>query len=221
MEAIQVHIAPEDIPIDPSRIMSLPEMASSKEDPFTLELLDSMIVQSRGAFSPRGIFLPGETQISRFSMGSTLDKMLRNSEYYAFFIATAGPGPEELARDFLEQGSYLEGYLCDLIASVLAEGVAEQVHQAIRSHADSQDIKITNRYSPGYCSWDVAEQHILFALFGEQTCGVELSESALMTPVKSVSGVVGMGREVKFRDYTCELCNKTDCVYRSTRANPH
>ena len=220
MDTIQVHIAPENIPVDPSRIMSLPEMASSQEDTYTLELLDKMIVRCRKSFSPRGVFLPGVTQISRFSMGSTLDKMLRESEYYAFFIATAGPGPEELARDFLEQGSYLEGYLSDLIASVLAEGVADQVHQAIRSHAEAQGLKITNRYSPGYCSWDVAEQHTLFSLFGDHTCGVELSESALMTPVKSVSGVVGMGQTVKFRDYTCELCSKTDCVYRSTRANP-
>ncbi|MCK7538940.1 MAG: hypothetical protein MZV63_52410 [Marinilabiliales bacterium] len=47
---------------------------------------------------------------------------------------------------------------------------------------------ITNRFSPGYCGWDVAEQHKLFSFFKDNFCGITLTESALMNPVKSVSG---------------------------------
>ncbi len=217
MKPIMVHIIPDNIVVDSAKIMALPDMASSEGDSYTLQLLENLTAQCKACFAPKAIFLPGKTLVSRFNMGSTLNKMLRNSECYAIFIATAGPGPENLARDFLKQRSYLEGYLCDLIASQLAEGVAQWVHDAIRLYADSQGLNITNRYSPGYCSWDVAEQHMLFDLFGEDTCGIKLSDSALMSPIKSVSGVVGLGSKVKFLDYTCELCNMKDCIHRNTR----
>jgi hypothetical protein len=35
-----------------------------------------------------------------------------------------------------------------------------------------------------------------------------------MEPVKSVSGVIGIGSEVKFRPYTCNKCDDTNCIYR-------
>jgi hypothetical protein len=60
----------------------------------------------------------------------------------------------------------------------------------------------------------VAEQHALFALLPPQFCGISLGESALMHPVKSVSGIIGVGPEVKYSDYLCDVCNVSDCTYR-------
>jgi hypothetical protein len=77
--------------------------------------------------------------------------------------------------------------------------------------------KITNRYSPGYCGWDVTEQHKLFQLIPENYCGIKLTPSALMDPVKSISGIIGIGENVKNNPYTCRLCNQNDCVYRGIR----
>jgi hypothetical protein len=77
--------------------------------------------------------------------------------------------------------------------------------------------KITNRYSPGYCGWDVTEQHKLFQLMPENYCGIKLTPSALMDPVKSISGIIGIGENVKNNPYTCRLCNQNDCVYRGIR----
>jgi hypothetical protein len=39
-----------------------------------------------------------------------------------------------------------------------------------------------------------------------------------MMPIKSVSGLVGAGADVKFRDYTCEICSMKDCSFRRTSA---
>ena len=74
--------------------------------------------------------------------------------------------------------------------------------------------KITNRYSPGYCGWDVAEQHKLFQLIPDNFCGVRLNESSLMNPEKSVSGIIGIGENVKYNPYTCRICDMKDCIYR-------
>jgi hypothetical protein len=100
-----------------------------------------------------------------FQTGKIVHKMLRHSTQYVFFLVTVGPEPEKLARELLDRGDYLEAYITDLSASALVDSVAACVHEDIRREADRQGNKVTNRYSPGYCSWDVAEQQKLFSLF--------------------------------------------------------
>ncbi|MEI6755003.1 MAG: vitamin B12 dependent-methionine synthase activation domain-containing protein [Paludibacter sp.] len=53
-------------------------------------------------------------------------------------------------------------------------------------------------YSPRHCSWHVREHKQLFSLFPEKPCGVGLNESSLMHPVKSVSGIIGLGKDIEF-----------------------
>jgi hypothetical protein len=51
----------------------------------------------------------------------------------------------------------------------------------------------------------------------ERPCGVTLTDSSLMLPIKSVSGVIGVGPDVKKMDYTCGLCSFADCFRRKKR----
>ncbi len=122
----------------------------------------------------------------------------------------------------MEEGQFLEGYIADLIASTLAEAAAQYVHDHLKEIAEPwRGMKITNRYSPGYCGWKVDEQQKLFSLFPEGSCGITLSASSLMSPIKSLSGLLGAGPDVSFRDYTCELCSMKDCTFRKTRPYAH
>jgi len=76
-------------------------------------------------------------------------------------------------------------------------------------------MNITNRYSPGYCGWNITGQKILFSLLPEYFCGIELTDTCLMLPIKSVSGIIGIGRDVKFNAYTRNLCDMQYCLYRN------
>ncbi len=199
-------------------------------DQYTLDLITQMTVECLEIMTPQGGFvlldaLPadGPEEISvpgtNFHTGKTIVKMLKGARQYIFFMATAGPGPEKLSKTLIAEGQYLEGYIVDLIASTLTEASAQYVHDHLKEIMDREGFKITNRYSPGYCGWKVDEQQKLFGLFPEESCGITLSESSLMSPIKSISGVVGAGREVSFRDYTCELCSMKDCTFRKTRSS--
>ena len=77
-----------------------------------------------------------------------------------------------------------------------------------------EGLNITNRYSPGYCGWDVSEQQKLFFLLPENCCGIRLTDSSLMLPIKSVSGVIGVGKTVRKTAYKCAVCDKEDCYLR-------
>lgn len=216
------------ITVNPEDIIKLLGGQEDAADAHATTLVDEYIEKCRKVMSPSAAYIlaaafetesleeiaVGETH---FLSGRIIHKMLKLTETYAFFLVSIGPEPEQLARDLLEKGEYLEGYITDLVASALVDAVADGVHEEIRKLADSQNMKITNRYSPGYCSWDVAEQQKLFSLFPENTCGISLSESSLMNPVKSISGIIGMGRQVKFNEYTCEICPMKTCQFRKAK----
>jgi hypothetical protein len=38
-----------------------------------------------------------------------------------------------------------------------------------------------------------------------------------MDPVKSTSGIIGIGENVEYNPYTCSYCGQKDCSYRKVR----
>lgn len=150
-----------------------------------------------------------------FGIGKTIAKELRNSTSMALFICTAGEGISRKSSDLLKGENPVLGYVYDVLGSMIVEAAADLLHEEINLIAAINGLAITNRYSPGYCKWSVADQHKLFSFFPTGCCGINLTNSALMSPVKSVSGIIGIGEDVEFRDYTCDLCNMADCFHRN------
>ncbi len=150
-----------------------------------------------------------------FQVGRTICKELKNSEELIFYVCTAGKSISERSAVLLQGEDPAKGYIYDQVGVFITEAAGERMLQLIREELP-EGIKTTNRYSPGYCHWEVADQHQLFSLFPEAPCGVTLTPSALMTPVKSISGVIGIGKSVSYREYPCALCLSLNCVYRKT-----
>ena len=150
-----------------------------------------------------------------FGIGKTVAKELRNSTSVALFICTAGEGISGHSKELLTGENPVLGYVFDVLGSMIVETAIDQLQKEIRQIALSQDLSITNRYSPGYCKWSVADQHKLFSFFPPNSCGISLTDSALMYPIKSVSGMIGLGKEVKYREYTCDLCSQVECFHRN------
>ncbi len=136
----------------------------------------------------------------------------------ALFICTAGAEIGLRSRASMKEGDLLRGYVYDVIGSEVVENAADRMQEELRLEVAADGLKITNRFSPGYCGWDVAEQHKLFSFFPENYCGITLTESALMNPVKSVSGLIGIGREVRYAPYQCHLCDDKNCIYRGKKS---
>jgi hypothetical protein len=152
-----------------------------------------------------------------FNMREIVTGRLRKSEKAALFICSIGPGMENWSKQLLQSRETLLSYVVDAVASIVVENAVDFLHNHLSDKVKRNGLKITNRYSPGYCDWPVSEQHLLFSLLPENFCGVSLTESSLMLPIKSISGVVGIGSSVKRKDYTCDKCRIIDCTYRSRR----
>jgi len=150
-----------------------------------------------------------------FGIGKTVAKELRNAASVAFFICTAGERISRRSQELLVGDDPVLGYVFDLLGSMIVESATDKMQVEIEKIALFGGLQITNRYSPGYCKWSVADQHKLFSLFPPNCCGIRLTDSALMYPIKSVSGIIGIGADVSFREYNCNLCTQVDCFQRN------
>ena len=138
-----------------------------------------------------------------FNPGRTIIGQIRDAEKIALFICTAGATVSNRSSCRTPDADLLRSYLYDVTGTMVVEKTADMMLQELRRGMEASGCGITNRFSPGYCGWDLAEQHKLFSFFRDNYCGITLTESAVMKPVKSVSGIIGIGRKVKFIPYNC------------------
>jgi hypothetical protein len=149
-----------------------------------------------------------------FKIGKIIWAQIKRSVSVAFFVCTAGEKIGELSRKLMQEKDFLKGYIYDIAGSEIVEAAADLMQATLKEQMENQKFHITNRFSPGYCGWNVSEQQKLFSLIPDNFCGIRLTESSLMDPIKSVSGVIGIGEDVKLRPYTCNLCDDANCIYR-------
>ena len=152
----------------------------------------------------------------QFTTEGIIASQLKGSKRLAVLVSSAGEGISDLSKELIEKGEFLKGYVADTIGSIVAEKAADYVEKNLEDKVSESGMKISNRLSPGYCGWDVAEQHRLFSLLPDDFCGVTLTESALMVPIKSISAVIGVGEDVVKRSYPCHECTREDCWKKRT-----
>ena len=185
---------------------TLPDEATRHE---TQAILDDV----SGWLCPQFCFF-AVRDLPAFDMGKIILRQLRGSEAYALFIDTAGVEYEAYQQRLKADGDMVRVFIADALGSVIAEKRADQMEQHLQESIDKLHWHHTNRFSPGYCGWHVSQQQLLFPLFQGHTCGVRLTDSSLMLPIKSVSGIIGLGKEVRHLDYTCGFCDFKQCYKR-------
>lgn len=176
---------------------------------FSFFLADGMLHTEQGTLAVGGVTFP---------VGKIIARQLRGAESFAFFAATAGVEFESFQHTLQQEGDMVQLYIADSLGSIIAEKAADRMEEAVNDFIRDKGWKHTNRFSPGYCGWHVSHQQQLFSLFPvSEPCGIRLTDSSLMIPIKSVSGVLGLGSGVRKVDYTCGLCTYEKCYRRKQR----
>ena len=155
--------------------------------------------------SPRQVCMAGKT----FTPEGIICSYLQGMTHALLFIGSAGWEFDRAKEALKANDDIVADFIADSIGSVLAEMTVARIEQ---DYVGKETISMP--YSPGYCNWDIREQHILFSLFPERPCGIILSESSLMTPEKSVSGFFALGETLQRQPYHCQICKNTKCFKR-------
>ena len=137
----------------------------------------------------------------------------------AVVVCTIGDALERRVSELWEARELPLASMLDSVGSGAVESLAEHVNDVLCQQG-LPDLRVTNRISPGYADWDVAEQPRLFRLAPADAIGVTLNAACVMTPGKSISLLVGAGREARVDHYftQCARCWMRDCAYRRAPA---
>ena len=139
--------------------------------------------------------------------------LMEQCKKVALFLVTIGEHLEEMANQLAEDGLIVQATVLDAIGSVAADGVVDFVQDRVREIANDQGLVISQRFSPGYCDWDIGQQRTLFRAVSDDSMGIRLTDGCLMIPHKSVSGVIGIGRrDGNVENYNpCKTCERHNC----------
>lgn len=127
------------------------------------------------------------------------------------FIATSGTELEEWSHSITEM---LENFWADAIKQAALDSARKALDKHFKEHSYGGSV---SKMNPGSLeNWPIKEQANLFALLGDtkKLIGVELLETYLMAPVKTVSGFF-FPTESSFEN--CQLCPREKCPGRKAK----
>lgn len=210
------------LPIDASDVWrSLPRISGMADYTHDLNL---MMSQSASLLTPRFaycIYDVAEMKEDAIKVGSTvlycgseITKALHGSTQTAIIVCTVGNEITLQYNRYQQDSDFVKAYLCDIFANVAIEKVMQIAKETLRKETDSYQLKTTSHFCPGNCNWDIKEQSKLLSLLPENICPVTLTQSFLMQPMKSLSSIVGIGENVRYRKSNCSSCQSGNCIYR-------
>jgi len=158
----------------------------------------------------------GESMRDAVTFHGAIGEFLGAARSVAIFVATAGPGVEKLASELMRSHDQLAAMVVNAVGAERAEAAETVVIDRLREDLRPIGFAPTLPYSPGYCGMALTEQKKLFSLFPGDSIGVVLSDACLMCPLKSVSGLIGLGPadEVAAKGSPCDRCELYTCAMR-------
>lgn len=153
----------------------------------------------------------GQVEIQSRSLG----KNLKGCERIVLFGATLGIGVDQLMvrKSVTDMAEVVVLQAC---AAALLEAYCDECQETIAKEVHREGAFLRPRFSAGYGDFPIEFQRELMQILDcAKTIGLTMTESYMMTPVKSVTAVIGVSpTDTGCRNVPCEECKKQDCKYR-------
>lgn len=155
------------------------------------------------AHQPDGVMLK---ECGILLTGRSAEKMLGECRQAVLLLCTLGARFETMLRA-AQARDMAKAVMLDACASALVEAGCDAAEKEIAARFPG--LYLTDRFSPGYGDLPLALQPaICGALDGWRRLGVQVTESLLMNPSKSVTAVIGLSdRPQAARVRGCEYCS--------------
>ena len=227
--AKEVECKPDNLVISDKELFGYMGYKGNEPDPFMIEMIQQLKDEALSVCKPRlGYrFLTGkrvgEKELiiggKEFHPAQVINDSLQDADFYVSMVSSVGTELDGWLKEKQASDDIFSSFIADAIGSALVEAIVSYGVVKLRELVGKWKLKMSNAYSPGYCDWSVSEQQILFSLLPTCVCGVELNESSLMLPIKSVSSLISVGFNIEKKPYGCAICKKKDCFKRGIRKN--
>lgn len=153
---------------------------------------------------------------------SPIKPIFEKADDLALFAATMGSALSRRVQELFDVNDFARAAMLDSCASVAADNAAGFLEDHYMNHLKNERRtsrdKLVFGYSPGYCGWNIEAQKNLFEYLHPERIGITLNASYLMTPLKSVSGVLIHGdrliHEFSNGFHFCFSCRTQPCLVR-------
>ncbi len=219
METIEV-LDRIPVNIDPAAVMKF--LRVRRSDNRTVEPLNEVIADVTALARPKVIYRlswveekgDGFVMVDGVRFASkVMRKNLDTVERVFPYVATCGTEVEAISYP----GDVMKAYYLDAVKMNLVG----QANQHLTAYVKKRfALGQTAHMNPGSLQdWPLTEQRKLFSLLGdvEKAIGVRLTESSVMYPLKSTSGII-FPTEVRFE--SCQLCPREHCMGRRAPYKP-
>ena len=141
----------------------------------------------------------------------SLQKNLDGCDEAYILAATTGINSQRL----IERNtviSPIKGIVTDCVGSAAIEAFCDKINLSL---SDNPDF-LRPRFSPGYGDLCIdCQRKIVDFLCANKNIGLSLTESLMMIPKKSVTAIIGIGKEKnKCKGNGCMTCKSENCPYR-------
>ena len=152
------------------------------------------LITYKACFAEYPISVSGKTVNLGFAEveSGDLAKCLGDCSTAVVFVATVGIGIDRLMKRY-EATSPADALIVSAVGNERVEALCDALCEDIAKEAEKKGCVAKPRFSPGYGDLSLfLERDIFKALGVTKALGISLSEKMLMTPVKSVSAIVGI-----------------------------
>jgi hypothetical protein len=157
---------------------------------------------------------------ARFA-STRLERTLREAgaDRAVLVAVSAGPEVEAEAQRRWRDEKPDEYFFLEIYGSAVVEQLVVSAGARLCAAAEPNGLAVLPHYSPGYPEWDIAEQGRLRALLGGAPGPLDVLESGMLRPKKSLLAVFGVTPHVeRVRRVTdlvpCQGCSLVGCQYR-------
>jgi len=194
----------------------------SAPDQQTKLLIDECYAELMQVATPRAVSkqLPAQTANNKVIIcNHTIDspkfaKHLGNIESVYLLCITLGIGVDKLLLTY-SKTHVTKQVIMQACAAAAIEDFADQQEDEITKKVESQGLFTRKRFSPGY--GDVSLEHqpwILNQTQATKLIGIELTDSLMLRPSKSVTAIIGVSKTKSCVVHKCDICTQTNCAYK-------
>ncbi|MDR3592102.1 MAG: hypothetical protein P4N41_20790 [Negativicutes bacterium] len=155
-----------------------------------------------GFVLPAGALAPGPHIFSCLSQSESLVAAVAT----VGGLGPSGPGPDDLFAAFLR----------DAVGTVALYELQDSFWRWQASQAADKGGGITALFFPGEGEWGLEDQGVLVANVDAAAIGVTVNRGFLLTPLKSVAMLFGVGGRIKTprAGHECSACSRVTCPRR-------
>ncbi len=143
-------------------------------------------------------------------------RLFAEAQEVVLAVYTIGPLLEARAAEYQAARNYVLGFALDLVGSAAVDEVGQVAYGLIEDLARGKGLRASIPLNPGTSHWPLSGNKVLAELVPLGDIGMEMLDSGLMHPFKSISFAVALGERVltPAEGSSCDYCDTRDLCRR-------